>query len=182
MPGTVLSQTTVVPTTETRPRMPLCPLVYCYVHPGFQFWAPCLIRFVAVHPESPLVQFWETEPMAPLWILSLESLLRFVVVADSDAVFTWLQPHGGFSGEERALDWESGCPDSSTVLATHDLGGPGESFPLPEYPALFCHHQRALKWFSENNPSTGTISLINDTTSSPSFALSFFLSSLELRA
>ncbi|KAI4555101.1 hypothetical protein MJT46_015487 [Ovis ammon polii x Ovis aries] len=54
-----------------------------------------------------------------------ESLLRFVVVADSDAVFTWLQPHGGFSGEERALDREPGCPDCSAALATHDLGGPG---------------------------------------------------------
>lgn len=182
-PGTVLSQTINGAPAETLPRMLPCPIVHAAT--STQDACPGLLALYYNLLSYSSRSLLRSSPgkQSPLCLLSLESLSSFAVVVDSRAIsfmaaITWK------ASVKRKEPWIGSQPASGsiTVLATHELGGPGKPFLLPERPALFCHHQKALKCISENNPSTGTIALPNDTTSSPSFPLSFFLSSLELKA
>lgn len=132
-----------------------------------------LHKSLAIHPKVSCGLASEAEPVTPSYLPS-----RIHMPSPSQ-----LPSHGELQsgGKSRGLGGGQPFPGCSTLYAIHEQGGPGKSF-LSSDPSssevlfpTFRHHQKALKCFSENNPSTRAITLMDNVTSSPSFPLSFFL-------
>lgn len=143
----------------------------CCSPPGWLFQAPCLLQILSSPSQSLLWSSFQTEAGIPVCSPSREPLFCCAAGAgptpsphSSPQSFSWKERVGTGGGEQP-------FPGRSPAH--------GKSF-LPSEPSSsevrfpsFCHHQKALKCFSENNPSTGAITLMDNTTSSPSFPLSF---------
>lgn len=140
--------------------------------PGWLFQAPCLLQILSSPSQSLLWSSLQSRS----WDSYVLAFPRAPVFCFAAGAGPTPSPHSSpqsFSWKERVGTGGGGQPFPGRSPAR------GKSF-LPSEPSSsevrfpsFCHHQKALKCFSENNPSTGAITLMDNTTSSPSFPRSF---------